>query len=150
MVPVAVMRSSVGAATVDVPAGGAAPADSWLVWAPGVPAPAQALDSVAPVLVVPDPPEQDGLTDSSAAAPVAVEQRQTVLLPNTAAAPPLTGLVVVLLGLALTIHGLRRVRRAAAQLERQGAALGRLATLAGAEARRRAVMGDRSSGSGEE
>ena len=57
-------------------------------------------------------------------------------LPNTVATLPAAGFMVGLLGLALVVHGLRRVRSAAAQLDRQGAALGRLATLLDAEARR--------------
>jgi hypothetical protein len=69
-----------------------------------------------------------------------VQQRQLVQLPNTAAAPPAAGYVAGLLGFALLIHGLGRVRRAAAQLDRQSAALGRLAALLEAEARRRSRM----------
>ena len=63
-----------------------------------------------------------------------------MLLPNTVATLPAAGFMVGLLGLALVVHGLRRVRNAAAQLDRQGAALGRLATLLDAEARGRAKM----------
>ena len=139
-VPAAILRSSAGQATAATPVEGAAPADSWLVWVPGVPTPAQALDPGAPALAASD---QEVTADALASAPVAVEQRPIMQLPNTAAAPPIAGLVAVLLGLALTIHGLRRVRRAATQLDRQGAALGRLAILASAQARRRARIDDR-------
>jgi hypothetical protein len=135
------MLSSAGAATIATPADGAAPADSWLILAPSVPVPDQAIDPGPPALVM---PEQEVIVPAQAAAdtpvsaPVAVQQRQIVQLPNTAAAPPMAGLVALLLSLTLMIHGLRRVRRAAAQLDRQGAALGRLAALVRAEAQRRA------------
>jgi len=141
--PAAIMHSSAGAATVAAPADGAAAADSWLELAPNLFAPAQALDPDVPALVV---PAQEVLAQAPAApadspaAPIAIQQRQIIQLPNTTAAPPTAGLVALLLGLALTVHGLRRVRRAAAQLDRQGAALGRLAALVGTEAQRRMRM----------
>jgi hypothetical protein len=72
--------------------------------------------------------------------PKPAQQHPIVLLPNTAATLPAAGFVLGLLGLALVVHGLRRVRSAAAQLDRQGAALGRLAALLAAEAQRRARM----------
>src|SRR4051794_10730240 len=108
-VPAAIMRSSAGAATIATPADGAVPADSWLILAPSVPAPDQAIDPGPPAPVM---PEQEVIVPAQAAAdtPVAVQQRQIVQLPNTAAAPPMAGLVALLLSLTLMIHGLRRVR----------------------------------------
>ncbi|MEO7911690.1 MAG: hypothetical protein ABIV47_18755 [Roseiflexaceae bacterium] len=142
-VPAAIMHSSAGAATVSTPANGIAPADSWLELAPDLAAQSQALDPGAPAM-----PKQEvlipALSDPPASAPivpVAVEQRKIIQLPNTATAPPISGLAALLLGLAMTIHGLRRVRCAAAQLDRQGAALGRLTALLTIAARR-ARIGD--------
>ncbi len=111
-----------------------------LAWA----APAQALDPGVPAQVVPEqevPAPAPAIAPASAPSlPVAAEPHTIMQLPNTATASPITALMALLLGLALTIHGLRRVRRAATQLERQSAALGRLATLAGAKAQRRSRM----------
>lgn len=51
------------------------------------------------------------------------------LLPDTAATTPTFGLGIGLLGLALTIHGARRVRRADTQLTSASAAIARLSPL---------------------
>jgi hypothetical protein len=128
-VPAASMHSPAGADSIATSAGAGGPAllDSWLELAPGVPAQPQMLD--------PGP--------LATSLPIAAEQHSIVQLPNTAAAPPSIGLMALLVGLALIIHGFRQVCRAAAQLERQGAALARLARLVEAEAQRRSRMDDR-------
>lgn len=159
--PVAQAQPAASIAVGSPPAAGVAPAaqsamasdDSWLASVPAVPAPAsdppalaQVSDPAASALWSPAesaPPQPAQIAPAPQEAPAALEpkqaqQRPVVLLPNTAATLPAAGFVVGLLGLALVVHGLRRVRRAAAQLDRQGAALGRLAALLEAEARRRA------------
>jgi hypothetical protein len=148
-VPVAILRSSANAVNDPTPGDSAAPADSWLVTAPGIEVPAQALDPGLPAAVALAQPAPEvapaAPADAPPAVPVTVAPRQIVQLPNTAAMPLIAGFVAVLLGFALILHGLRRVRRAAEQLHRQGAALGRLTTLLKADARRRASMGEGSS-----
>jgi hypothetical protein len=138
IVPVAILRSSAGTAGITVPADSNTPADSWLASAPGVPTPAHMIEPSAPDPVVSEQAAQTAPADMPAPAPV--EQRQIVQLPNTAATPQSAGVAAVLLGLASIIHGILRVRRATAQLERQGVAMSRLVALAGAHARRRARM----------
>jgi len=142
---VAVTIPPAGGAAPAAPAEGAAGADSWLVTSPAASMPAQEVDSVASSLSAPDayepPPALAPPADPPAPEPSPVALRQIVQLPNTAAMPPAIGFVAGLLGLALLIHGLRRVRRAAAQLDRQSAALARLAALLDAQVRRRARVG---------
>jgi hypothetical protein len=60
-----------------------------------------------------------------------------VLLPDTAAAAPTIAIASALIGLALIVHGVRRVRRAAMLLDQQGVAISRLVVLVGATAARR-------------
>jgi hypothetical protein len=147
-VAIAVAQSTAAPAALALPSVSAAAmhrsadADSWLELAPA--APTQPLDPPVSALAAPQPEAplaaQPAPTDASAAAPMAAKQRLLVQLPNTAAAPPSVVLVGFLLGLALTIHGVRRVRRAAAQLDQQSTALGDLTTLVDVRARQRAGM----------
>ncbi|MBC8163057.1 MAG: hypothetical protein H7Z42_17770 [Roseiflexaceae bacterium] len=105
-----------------------------------------AADIPIPAPVLPPPPPEQAVEDAllrgtpvlpptlvpaqpvATTAPVPPAQTSP-LLPNTSATLPAFGLGIGLLGLAVTLHGTRRVRRADAQLASEGAALGQLSPL---------------------
>jgi hypothetical protein len=111
----------------------AEPADSWLeaVSAAAPTVEAQAAGE-SPIVAVPG----DTTLPENQLAAVPPVPRRNVLLPNTAGVPPSIALVGGLCGMALVIHGVRRVRRAAGLFGQQAAALGRLAALLEATAAR--------------
>jgi hypothetical protein len=117
-------------------------ADSWLPVPVDEPASTgsglSGLETQAQVLAEPSierQPRQLQAPHDQRAAPQP-EPRLLVLLPDTAAVPPTIGIVSALIGLALIVHGVRRVRRAAMLLEQQRAAISRLVALLGATALR--------------